>query len=91
MKKVVILVGFVGLCLASPYSPVYEKDNNDLKTKEAALLALGADFDDEEACKGATLFGYIKVTYLSRISGSNPGDVYNLHLTIKRADEEGRV
>ncbi|KAK3588233.1 hypothetical protein CHS0354_016332 [Potamilus streckersoni] len=92
MKKTLLLVGFVGLCLASPYLQVSAKKNignvNSDVIKLAARLALGASEDDVRGCKNAIVAYILQAKHEGRIIGDKPGDVYNLHLAIKRADGE---
>ncbi|KAK3594395.1 hypothetical protein CHS0354_012961 [Potamilus streckersoni] len=92
MKKTVLLVGFVGICIASPFLQVAEKNINDNpKLKEAAQLALGADSNDDRGCKGAKVSENIHATLGKYESGVTPGQIYNLELDITKADEEERV
>ncbi|KAK3594394.1 hypothetical protein CHS0354_012960 [Potamilus streckersoni] len=86
MKKIVLLVSFVGICIASPFLQVSEKEiNDDPRIKEAAVLALGVG-NNERGCKGAKLSGNIHATYLTYDSGYTPGHIYQLNLDIKKAD-----
>ncbi|KAK3594390.1 hypothetical protein CHS0354_012955, partial [Potamilus streckersoni] len=56
MTKTVLLVGFVGGCVALPYLQVSEKDTvhgvNNPSIRRAEPVAVGADVDDHErGCK----------------------------------------
>ncbi|KAK3594396.1 hypothetical protein CHS0354_012962 [Potamilus streckersoni] len=87
MKKTVLLLGFVGICLASRYLQVVEKNIIDNpKLKEAAQQALGADLIDDRGCKGATLSDKIHAAIGKYDSQHPSGQIYNLDLDITKAD-----
>ncbi|KAK3594400.1 hypothetical protein CHS0354_012966 [Potamilus streckersoni] len=91
MKKIVLFVGFVGLCLASPNLQVTEKvivpAVDDPEIRRAALAAVGADDDDiKRGCKDATLISVLSVTYTGYESEGAKGKKYFLNLYIRKAD-----
>ncbi|KAK3594401.1 hypothetical protein CHS0354_012967 [Potamilus streckersoni] len=91
MKKTVLLVGFVGLCLASPFLEVSENDTfpvvNHRKIQQAAVVAVGADDDDiERGCKNATLTSIFSLTNLGYDSEGAKGINYAISLRIRKAD-----
>ncbi|KAK3594402.1 hypothetical protein CHS0354_012968 [Potamilus streckersoni] len=91
MKKTVLLVGFVGLCLASPYLEVSENDTfpvvTYLKIQEVALVAVGADDDDiERGCKDATLTSIFSLTNLGYDSEGVKGMNYGISMRVRKAD-----
>ncbi|KAK3594398.1 hypothetical protein CHS0354_012964, partial [Potamilus streckersoni] len=90
MKKTVLLVGFVGLCLASPYLQVSENDTvpavDDPLILRAAVLAVGADDDDiERGCKDAKT-SVLHLQYHGYRNEGAKGKRYSLYLRITKAD-----
>ncbi|KAK3594397.1 hypothetical protein CHS0354_012963, partial [Potamilus streckersoni] len=56
MNKIVLLVGFLGLCLAFPYLQVSAASVTiSSEIKQAARLAVEEDFNNEKGCRNAKL------------------------------------